>query len=102
MSGGQKQRVAIAGILAMRPKCVVFDEATAMLDPVGRKEVMRILRKLNTEEGSPSFILHITWMRQARRTGARHKRGQMRHAGYPKEVFMMSAGSRALALMCRR
>jgi len=58
LSGGQKQRVAIAGILAMRPKCIVLDEATAMLDPSGRKEVMRILRKLNTEEGIT--IVHIT------------------------------------------
>lgn len=58
LSGGQKQRVAIAGILAMRPKCIVLDEATAMLDPVGRKEVMRILRKLNTGEGIT--IVHIT------------------------------------------
>lgn len=58
LSGGQKQRVAIAGILAMRPKCIVLDEATAMLDPVGRKEVMRILRRLNTEEGIT--IVHIT------------------------------------------
>jgi energy-coupling factor transport system ATP-binding protein len=58
LSGGQKQRVAIAGILAMKPKCIVLDEATAMLDPVGRKEVMRILRKLNTDEGIT--IVHIT------------------------------------------
>lgn len=58
MSGGQKQRVAIAGILAMRPKCIVLDEATAMLDPVGRREVMRILRRLNSEEGIT--IVHIT------------------------------------------
>lgn len=58
LSGGQKQRVAIAGILAMKPKCIVLDEATAMLDPVGRKEVMRILRKLNKEEGIT--IVHIT------------------------------------------
>ncbi len=58
LSGGQKQRVAIAGILAMKPKCIVLDEATAMLDPVGRKEVMRILRRLNTEEGIT--IVHIT------------------------------------------
>ena len=58
LSGGQKQRVAIAGILAMKPKCIVLDEATAMLDPIGRKEVMRILRKLNTEEAIT--IIHIT------------------------------------------
>lgn len=58
LSGGQKQRVAIAGILAMKPKCIVLDEATAMLDPAGRKDVMRILRKLNVEEGIT--IVHIT------------------------------------------
>lgn len=58
LSGGQKQRVAIAGILAMKPKCIVLDEATAMLDPIGRKEVMRILKKLNKEEGIT--IVHIT------------------------------------------
>lgn len=58
LSGGQKQRVAIAGILAMKPKCIVLDEATAMLDPIGRKEVMRILRQLNKEEGIT--IVHIT------------------------------------------
>lgn len=58
LSGGQKQKVAIAGILAMKPKCIVLDEATAMLDPVGRKEVMKILEKLNKEEGIT--IIHIT------------------------------------------
>ena len=58
MSGGQKQRVAVAGILAMRPKCIVLDEATAMLDPVGRREVMKITRELNREHGLT--IVHIT------------------------------------------
>lgn len=51
LSGGQKQRVAIAGIVAMRPKCIVLDEATAMLDPRGRKEVLRTVQKLNREAG---------------------------------------------------
>ncbi len=51
LSGGQKQRVAIAGIIAMRPKCIVLDEPTAMLDPVGRKQVMKTVRKLNREYG---------------------------------------------------
>ncbi len=50
LSGGQKQRVAIAGILAMKPKCIVLDEATAMLDPMGRREVLQAVRKLNKEE----------------------------------------------------
>lgn len=58
LSGGQKQRVAIAGILAMKPECIILDEATAMLDPVGRKEVMKVLHKLNREEGIT--IVHIT------------------------------------------
>ena len=51
LSGGQKQRIAIAGILAMEPKCIVLDEATSMLDPRGRKEVMDVLKKLNREKG---------------------------------------------------
>ncbi|MGI6623170.1 MAG: energy-coupling factor transporter ATPase [Acetivibrionales bacterium] len=51
LSGGQKQRIAIAGILAMNPKCIVLDEATSMLDPVGRKEVMSVLRSLNRDKG---------------------------------------------------
>lgn len=58
LSGGQKQRVAIAGILAMKPRCIVLDEATAMLDPVGRREVMQVVRKLNRENGIT--IVHIT------------------------------------------
>ena len=58
LSGGQKQRVAIAGIIAMRPKCIIFDEATAMLDPSGRKEVMNVIEKLNKEENIT--VLHIT------------------------------------------
>ena len=58
LSGGQKQRVAIAGILAMMPQCVVFDESTAMLDPGGRREVLDTIRKLNREEGMA--VLNIT------------------------------------------
>lgn len=58
LSGGQKQRVAIAGIVSMRPKCIVLDEPTAMLDPAGRSEVMRTIHRLNKEEGIT--VLHIT------------------------------------------
>lgn len=50
LSGGQKQRIAIAGVLAMKPKCIVFDEPTAMLDPVGRKEVLETISKINRED----------------------------------------------------
>ena len=60
LSGGQKQRVAIAGILAMKPQCIVLDEPTAMLDPKGRREVMQAVRKLNQEEGiTVLFITHF-------------------------------------------
>lgn len=58
LSGGQKQRIAIAGIIAMSPECIIFDESTAMLDPGGRKEVMSTIEKLNRERGIT--ILHIT------------------------------------------
>jgi energy-coupling factor transport system ATP-binding protein len=58
LSGGQKQRVVIAGVLAMKPQCIILDEATSMLDPIGRKEVMKVLKRLNTEENIT--IIHIT------------------------------------------
>lgn len=58
LSGGQKQRVAIAGMISMRPKCIVLDEPTAMLDPEGRREVMNTIHRLNREEGIT--VLHIT------------------------------------------
>lgn len=58
LSGGQKQRIAIAGVLAMRRKCIIFDESTAMLDPAGRKEVMETICRLNREEGIT--VIHIT------------------------------------------
>ena len=57
LSGGQKQRVAIAGIMAMRPKCIVLDEPTAMLDPQGRKEVMYTIQKLNKVEGMTVVLI---------------------------------------------
>lgn len=88
LSGGQKQRVAIAGILAMKPECIILDEATSMLDPVGRKEVISVLKKLNKEENIT--IIHITHhMDEA----ALAKRliiiddGNIVLDGTPKEVF---------------
>ena len=88
LSGGQKQRVAIAGIIAMRPKCIIFDEATAMLDPSGRKEVMNVIEKLNKEENIT--VLHIThYMEeavQADRVIVMDK-GRKVLEGTPKEVF---------------
>ena len=59
LSGGQKQRVAIAGMIAMRPECIVFDEPTAMLDPQGRREVIKTARKLNEDGMAVVFITHF-------------------------------------------
>ena len=64
LSGGQKQRVAIAGIIAMKPRCIIFDESTAMLDPLGRKEVMNTILKLNKEE-KITIILITHYMNEA-------------------------------------
>ena len=64
LSGGQKQRIAIAGIIAMKPKCIVLDEPTAMLDPLGREEVMKTIKKLNKEEGI-TIILITHYMNEA-------------------------------------
>jgi len=88
LSGGQKQRVAIAGIIAMKPKCIIFDEATAMLDPSGRKEVMKTIKRLNREENITT--LHITHFMeeavQADRVIVMEK-GRKILEGTPKEVF---------------
>ena len=88
LSGGQKQRVAIAGIIAMRPRVIIFDESTAMLDPIGRKSVIEIMEKLNREENIT--VINIThYMEEA----ARADRvivindGEMIMDGTPKEVF---------------
>ena len=64
LSGGQKQRIAIAGILAMQPKCIIFDESTAMLDPMGRREVMESILKLNREENI-TIIMITHYMEEA-------------------------------------
>ena len=56
-SGGQKQRIAIAGVLAMKPDCIVLDEPTAMLDPVGRRDVMETIERLNREEGITIILI---------------------------------------------
>ena len=88
LSGGQKQRVAIAGVIAMEPKCIVFDEATAMLDPIGRRQVMRTMEKLNKEKGIT--IVHITHYMQEAILADRiivMDKGDVLLEGTPKEVF---------------
>ena len=70
LSGGQKQRVAIAGILAMKPDTILFDESTAMLDPKGRRDIMRIIRKMHVEMKRPSSTSPTTWKRRSWPTGS--------------------------------
>ncbi|NDO46048.1 energy-coupling factor transporter ATPase [Clostridium sp. MD294] len=88
LSGGQKQRIAIAGVLAMKPKCIVFDEPTAMLDPVGRKDVMDTILQLNKEEGM-TIVLITHYMDEAVKAEKVFviDDGNMVLEGTPKEVF---------------
>ena len=99
LSGGQKQRVAIAGIIAMRPEVIIFDESTAMLDPRGRREVVDIMERLNKDEGIT--VLNIThYMEEA----ARADRvivindGKIALDGTPREVFANVDRLRAMGL----
>lgn len=88
LSGGQKQRVAVAGILAMHPKCIVLDESTAMLDPRGRREVMATVERLNRENGIT--IISIThYMDEALHADRIFvmDKGRVVMAGTPKEIF---------------
>ncbi len=88
LSGGQKQRVAIAGVIAMRPSCIIFDESTAMLDPLGRREVLDTMERLNREEGIT--VLHIThYMEEAARADriVVINDGAVLCDGTPSEVF---------------
>lgn len=88
LSGGQKQRIAIAGVIAMMPRCVVFDEPTAMLDPAGRKEVMRVIRELNQTYGITVILIthHMDEAVQAGRVIVMHK-GTVLMDGTPREIF---------------
>ena len=88
LSGGQKQRIAIAGIIAMLPDCIIFDESTAMLDPIGRAEVMDTIEALNRERGIT--VLHIThYMDEAARADRVMvvDHGEIRYDGTPRQVF---------------
>lgn len=88
LSGGQKQRVAIAGIIAMRPEFIIFDEATAMLDPSGRQEVMNTIKRLNKEYNIT--VLHITHFMEEAVEADRvivMEKGKLALEGTPREVF---------------
>ena len=88
LSGGQKQRVAIAGVIAMEPKCIVLDEPTAMLDPKGRREVMETIRKLNKDKDITVVLIthHMDEAAQAQRVVVLHQ-GEVALDGDPREVF---------------
>ena len=88
LSGGQKQRIAIAGIIAMEPKCIVLDEPTAMLDPRGRKEVIDTVSRLNREKGITVVLIthHMDEAAKADRVVVLDK-GKVAADGTPKEVF---------------
>ena len=88
LSGGQKQRVAIAGVIAMEPKCIVLDEPTAMLDPKGRREVMETVARLNKEKNITVVLIthHMNEAAMADRVVVLNK-GKLSLDGTPKEVF---------------
>ena len=88
LSGGQKQRVAIAGVIAMRPRCLVLDEPTAMLDPIGRNDVLRTIKTLNRERGVTVVLIthHMDEAAQADRLVVMAK-GKVVADGAPKTVF---------------
>ena len=88
LSGGQKQRVAIAGVIAMQPRCIVLDEPTAMLDPIGRKDVLRTIKMLNRERGVTVVLIthHMDEAAQAGRLVVMAK-GRVVADGAPKAVF---------------
>ena len=99
LSGGQKQRVAIAGVLAMAPQCIVLDEPTAMLDPVGRREVMDTIKKLNRTAGVTVVLIthHLDEAAQADRLVVMSK-GKVVADGTPKEVFSHVEGLKSVGL----
>ena len=88
LSGGQKQRIAIAGVIAMEPKCIVLDEPTAMLDPRGRREVVETIGRLNREKGITVVLIthHMDEAAKAQRVVVLHK-GKVTADGTPREVF---------------
>ena len=99
LSGGQKQRIAIAGVLAMEPECVVLDEATAMLDPVGRQEVLSTIHRLNREKGITVVLIthHMNEAEEADRVIVMDS-GKVAMDGTPAEVFTRVADLRHMGL----
>lgn len=99
LSGGQKQRIAIAGVIAMEPACIVLDEATAMLDPIGRQEVLSAVHKLNREKGITVVLIthHMNEAEEADRVIVMDD-GRIALDGTPKEVFTQVEPLRTMGL----
>ncbi len=99
LSGGQKQRIAIAGVLAMKPECIVLDEATAMLDPIGRREVLAAVEKLNREQGITVVLIthHMNEAEHADRVIVMND-GLVVMDGTPREVFVRKDELEAIGL----
>jgi energy-coupling factor transport system ATP-binding protein len=99
LSGGQKQRVAIAGVIAMRPRCLVLDESTAMLDPIGRREIMDTIRHLNEAYGMTVILIthHMDEAAKAQRLVVMSD-GKIIEDGPPKRVFQQVEALRAAGL----
>ena len=105
LSGGQKQRVAIAGVIAMEPACIVLDEATAMLDPIGRQEVLSAVHKLNREKGITVVLIthHMNEAEEPEVLGIADRvivmdDGRIALDGTPKEVFTQVEPLRTMGL----
>ena len=99
LSGGQKQRIAIAGVLAMKPKCIVLDEATAMLDPIGRSEVLSTIERLHKQDGIT--VVLITHLMNEAENADRvivMNDGRLAMDGVPREIFSRKAELEKLGL----
>ena len=99
LSGGQKQRIAIAGVIAMEPKCIVLDEATAMLDPIGRQEVLSTIHRLNREKGITVVLIthHMNEAETADRVVVMDD-GRVVMDGPPREIFSRVEALRSIGL----
>jgi len=99
LSGGQKQRIAIAGVIAMQPKCIVLDEPTAMLDPRGRREVMETIQNLNREKGITVILIthHMDEAALADRVVVLD-RGEVVADGIPSQVFSQVENMHSIGL----
>ena len=99
LSGGQKQRIAIAGVIAMQPRCIVLDEPTAMLDPIGRADVIRTIKQFNRDSGMTVVLIthHMDEAAQADRLVVMAK-GKVIADGAPKKVFQDVDGLKAVGL----